>query len=361
MMNIHFLRPEMLLWGAGAMAFLALVLWYGFQLRLKARARYGEEHLVSRFNSPMTKFKEFSIIGAWVVAVGLLFAAIAGPIAPDAPVKVPNGMMQVVVVTDVSLSMAAEDYRPFMPPKDGLAPADVPGPYGTRLQVVKSVVTDEIMPAIAGNEIGVVNYMGKGWNVTDLTSDFSYVRRSLRMVKIDNAPGEGSDIGEGLKTAISIFEATPAPDKERVIVLFTDGGNTVKTDESLDQAAEALKKANIRVVIIAVGGDVALPIPEYDPRTGQQIGAAKDKKTGETVATALEMQGISKAEMKLGEKHIRYVPGQKLNIQWAVKFAGSHSEPNESDMYYYPLGASMFIIFALLLRGIIPARRRKTS
>jgi Ca-activated chloride channel family protein len=359
--GLHFLRPEAFLWMLAALV-LASMFWYG-KLRLdrKARKRYGEEHLVNRFTEPLWMLGQTTVLASWLVAIGLLFTAIAGPVLPDSPVRVKSGSLQVVILSDVSRSMAAEDYRDYMPSKNGVPAANVPGPYGTRLDMMKKVVGEEIMPAILGNEMGIATYMGNGWDACDLNDDFSYVRATLNsVVKIGNAPGGGSDYSEGLKEALILFKQTPAPDKQKIIVWFTDGGFTGNQVE-LAKVLEQVRLADIRVIIIGLGSENQVPIPVYDDSTGQQTGFIQ--KDGKTVTTAIDEGSINNLTTALNAEYHRLIPGTELGIKWASKLAGGPGkvEAHETEVFEYPLGASMLIVFVLLLRGLVPALRRRTT
>jgi Ca-activated chloride channel family protein len=362
--GLHFVRPEAFLWMIPALILGVAFWWLDMKLGQKARKEYGEERLVSRLTQPLRRLAEAAVLCGWLAFVALLFTAIAGPVSPDAPTKVSDGSLQVVFLTDVSRSMAAEDYRDNMPPVNGVAPSVVPGPYGTRLDMAKLIMFKQLLPALVGNQVGVATYMGEGWDVADLTNDFSYVRDSIdELVKILNAPGGGSDYSEGLKMALHIFAVTPDPGKDKVIVWFTDGGFTGKP-EDLPKVIDQVKEANVHVIIIGMGADSPAPIPVYDDETGQQTQNVQ--RDGKTVTTQIQeddttdkdghlVWGLKSLQENLGPntEYIRLVPGQDLGIHWASKLSGTHAEPHEADMFQYPLGAAMILVIILLTRGVV--------
>jgi hypothetical protein len=361
MYGLHFLRPDAFLLLLPIVPIVVFLWWSYMKLEQRARRAYGEERLISRFSEPLRRLGHGLVLSAWLGSMALLVAALAGPVLPDAPVRVTEGSLQVVNVIDVSTSMAAEDYRPFMPRKNGIEPNAVPGRYGTRLDMVKVVIGDHIMPAVAGNEIGIVTFMGEGWNLVDLTNDYTYIRDSMRVtLKIGNAPGGGSDYAEGLREALVLFEQTPAPNKQKVIVLFSDGGFTGK-QEVLNEMLEKVQKANIRVIIVGIGGDEPKEIPVYEPSTGQQIG--NEQRKGKTVTTQIDEAALTALRDRIdGAEYVRLVPGQDLKVNWASKLAPSdRTESHETEVYTYPLGAAMVLVFVLFLRGIMPARRRRSN
>ncbi len=287
----------------------------------------------------------------------LLVVSMAGPVLPDSPVKVTQGSLQVVVVADVSKSMAAEDYRDFMPPRNGVAPRAVPGPYGTRLEMVKKIIGDELMPALSGNQLGIVTFMGNGWDLVDLTDDYTYIRDSMRVsMKIGNAPGGGSDYAEGFKEALILFQQTPEKDKQKVIVLFSDGGFTGE-EKNLQETIGKLQEQNIRVIILGIGGDEPQAIPLYDDSTGQQVGNIQ--RDGKTVTTNIDDAALTALSGKMGGEYIRIVPASTWTLSGQANSLARKRKLTRRKSMSTRLAAGMLLVFGLFLRGIAPARTRR--
>jgi hypothetical protein len=175
-------------------------------------------------------------------------------------------------------------------------------------------------------------------------------------MKIGNAPGGGSDYAEGLKEALILFQQTPDKDKQKVVVLFSDGGFTGE-EKNLQETIQKLHEANVRVIILGIGGDEPQPIPVYDDNTGQQTGNVQ--RDGKTVTTNIDDAALNSLSQKMGAEYIRIVPGKNLEIKWASKLAGAHTEAHETDVFQYPLAVGMLLVFGLFLRGIAPATNRR--
>lgn len=355
--HISFLRPYLLLSLVAVVPVVATMLYLGYKARVESRLRYGEAKLVNRYSAIITKAFELTVGAAWLVALALLVVAAAGPTVQDAPSKVPSGTLQVVIVSDVSKSMAAEDYRAAMPPKDGLPPDQVPGSYGTRLQMAKQVIETQIMPAIIGNELGIATYCGNGFDQADLSDDFVALRWVLdNWVDIGNAPGGGSDYADGLDVALTIFDTNKAPDKEKVIVMFSDGGFT-GDPAHLAQVLEQIHRRGIRIIIVGVGSDSPTPIPVYNTATGQLTGNMQ--KDGKTVTTAIDEAALQGLASQTGGTYIRLTPGQNLDVKWASKLSGNKTEIHEKHVFQYPLGLAIVLFLGLFLRGAIQSRRSR--
>lgn len=351
MESIHLARPDVLMWLLAVVPATIAFWFFGFRMRKAARDRFGEERLVNRNTPALTLRSELLVLAGWLSVVGLLVFAAAGPVAPAAPTTAKSGTLQVIAVTDVSQSMRAEDYRSAMPPKNGLSPEMVPGPYGTRLDMVKIVIQKEVLPAVQGNEFEIVCYMGNSVAFPDFpTDDFQTLKWIFdNWVRIGNAPGGGSDYVEGLKEAVASFKRSPNQNMERVVVLFSDGGYT-GSQEELQKVIEEMKQLNIRLVIVGVGTPDNVPIPEYSP-SGELTGY---KKLKEGQSTALQEANLIALRDAVGDKaqYVLLGPDAKLNINWARTLAGSKTEQKDNPLDGYLVLTALTILLVLSLRGV---------
>ncbi len=355
METISFLRPFLLLALIGVIPLTCGALFLAYHARRNARKAYGEEHLVSRYSATPSTKTELGVALVWVVSLALLVVGAAGPIMPDAPNKVPAGCLRVVVVADVSKSMAAEDYRSAMSAVGGVPALEVAGPYGTRLDAAKRVIKDQIMPAITGNQLGIATYCGNGFDQADLTDDFASLRWVIdNWMNVGNAPGGGSDYAEGLSMALQIFDTAGDSNEQKVIVIFSDGGFT-GDQAALSNVLTEIKRRGIRVVIVGVGSDTPIPIPLYNPATGQMTGYMQDDKKV-TVTTAIEEDNLERLKAETNGTYIRLDPRQNLNVEWASQLTGSKVQTHEKHIFQYPLGLALVLLLGLFLRGAITRR-----
>lgn len=320
-----------------------------FARRWQAREQYGELRLVDIYSRPLRWREQVLALILWSGAISGLFVAAAGPTLPAAPVQVPRGSEQVVAVWDVSKSMLAEaEYRYFLTSET--SPPEGKGPFGSRIDMVRSVVIKQLMPALTGNELGVVTYSGNGWVQAEIMSDFASMRWVLdNWVKAGSAPGGGSDYAEGLKTAIALFkEAGPANGHERVIVLFSDGGFT-GTSEGLAEALQLLRDNNVRLIVVGVGDNSPVPLPVYNSH-GFRTGYVKDE-DGQIATAPLEEQNLIDLASRSEGTYIHLDPSSQLEVKWAPALAGSKLEEQRTDVYRFPLAAALLLLLAIFIRA----------
>lgn len=336
-----------------AIGFAASLWWAGYRARKAARASYGEARLIDRHSNPLNTRREFLNFCGYACALLFLGLAAAGPVVEGAPVSARAGAVEVVVVTDVSRSMASEEYRHFMPSRNGIEAAQVVGAYGSRLDFVKHTIESRIMPVLSNNRLGVVTYSGLGFTQAELTYDHNSLRWILRhWMPIGGAPGNGSDFASGLKEALELFSATTdngaAETRERVIVLFSDGGFTGASDD-LRQVISELERRQVRLVIVGVGSAEPSPIPQYD-QSGEMRGNLM--RDGQPVLTHFEEGPLLALRDSTNGEYIRMAPGDTLNIRWANMLAGERVEIGVRHLFAFPLSAALILLGLLQVRGI---------
>lgn len=374
MFGITFQTP-LFIGAAGILSLLAASFWWvGYRARIAARASYGEARLVDRHSSPLDLRTEVLYLSGYTASMLLLGLAAAGPVMQGSPLSVSAGTIDVVVVTDVSPSMASEEYRSFMPSRDGLEPSQVLGAYGSRLDFVKHTIEARIMSALSNNRLGIVTYSGLGFTQAELTHDHPLLRWILRhWMPIGGAPGNGSDFASGIREALTLF-GDEAPnsaaqtrergeelggnrgerrDRERVIVLFSDGGFTGSRND-LRQVVAELERRRVRLVIVGVGSDEPSPIPQYSP-LGELRGNLL--RNGQPVLTHFEEGPLLALRVVTNGEYIRMAPGDALDIRWANVLAGERVEMGVRHLFAFPLSAALFLLCLLQMRGIF----RKTE
>lgn len=349
--GLTFLHPELFVCGTVCMVAAVIMCASGYSLRKSMRAVYGEAKLIEAHSPPLSLRREVYLCSAWVLILACLCIAAAAPVVESGATRVAAGTVEVVVVSDVSRSMAAEEHRAFMPPREGVSADLVPGPYGSRLDYVKLNIVSHIMPALNGNRLGVVTYSGLGFIQSELTEDFSALRWILRhWMPIGGAPGDGSDFASGITQALSLFN--PDDSRTRVIVLFSDGGFT-GSEESMQQAVADLRRLNVRLIVVGVGGNQPAPIPQYS-RSGESLGYLQ--REGQTVLTAFEEPALERLRTLADAQYIRLAPGETLSIDWASELGGSRVEIGQRHLFVFPLLAALFIVFLLACLGLFNVR-----
>jgi hypothetical protein len=338
--------------------------WYS--LKKFQRAYANPQHSKNGKESMSLSGLLFKTAG-WSLATFLLFAALADPFEKNSAVSVPQGSLHVVGAFDVSLSMAAEDYRFSMPTPDGGPPV---GAWGSRLQKAKTEFTEQIFKVIPGNKVGLVTYTADGYPQAPLCEDYGtlrYILHDTGWMGILSAPGGGSDYVQGLRLSIHTLRRDFDKNKRNVIVIFSDGG--APTFEDPDETAHwqkefnetleelnALRTAcggNLSVVVVGVGGAQDQMIPIYHPRTGERFDwFPLDKE--EKAKTKIDESGLKDLAAKVGGQYVWLNTDEatKLPLDWATVIGGQKTVQGKLPLGSYPVLAAMAVVAALILRGL---------
>ena len=191
-------------------------------------------------------------LGGALVMAGfvLLILALA---RPQASVAVPRLEGTLMLTFDVSASMAATDVQP------------------SRLEVAKALAKEIVARRPQGVVIGVVAFSNAGMTVQAPTQDTGAVLTSIDRL----APTEGTSLADGIAATIDAIDAAGAPtpadyyssrspepteapaaaepgsDASTLIVLFSDGENTVEQDPAA--GARLAAGRGIRLLVMGMG------------------------------------------------------------------------------------------------------------
>ncbi len=277
---MFFLNQE-LLFQAPVAAILAGVLVFANWRRRKAmQAQFGDRDLISQTSKPLSSARYLARAAFAALATGLLFVALARPVIPNGTKTIAEGTVDVITVADVSRSMAALDYDGKVPPsavaKRLIEPTREFDNFGrpiarkeekedkdagTRLEMVRHILLDKLIAQLDGNYLGLVSYAGEAFPQAFLTKDASALRWVVdRGLTISSAPGEGSGMGKALELALAMFDADSPATHERVLILFSDGGNDDKQEKLVDFAQKA-KERGVKVIVVAMGNVMPSKIP----------------------------------------------------------------------------------------------------
>ncbi len=177
-----------------------------------------------------------------ILAFIFLIVALARPQSTSRGESVTTEGIDIVLATDISGSMLAEDFRP------------------NRIEAAKRVAMDFI-EGRPNDRIGLVVFAGESFTQCPLTIDHPVVVNLIKQVK-SGMIEDGTAIGSGLATAVSRLKDSKA--KSRVIILLTDGVNNRGSIDPMT-AAQIAQTFGIRVYTIGVGTIGMAPYPVQTP------------------------------------------------------------------------------------------------
>lgn len=227
--NLEFVSPERL-WVLLLLPL--LVLGYVLLLRRRNRSgmRFTNTTLLSRVVPKQSQWRRHLAVGLSLASLLALTVAWARPQGIE---MVPRERATIVMVIDVSRSMAAQDVSP------------------TRLDAAKAAAIEFVDAAPESFNIAVVSLSGRPAVMLPPTTDRAQARQAINGLK----PADSTAIGESIYTALSAFQLAPKGEDGSVapgsIVLLSDGTNTA--GRSPIQAATEAGDVKVPIYTIAYG------------------------------------------------------------------------------------------------------------
>lgn len=361
--GLRFENPHFIWWQSFAsfgfllllamIAVTAAIWWFWWRGRVEAVKSYGTPDLVQRWTALPGKLGAVLVLAGLVSVLVLGLTAATMPFKPLGAVSVPSGSIRVVGVFDATRSMSAEN-REDPPLYGGRSCTMVEGPCGRRIEIARLVLQNQIMPAIKGNQLGVVVFAGSPVTKSHLNDDFEPINTMLNTGWVDygTAMGEGTYVADALNAALKIFARNPAKSGESdVILLFTDGENH-SPKEDMEKAIDAARKAGVLVIVVGIGSTSPQYIPLYDGND-KPLYEKDGKRTyhrmanGKLAETARDDAAMIKLASDLGGRYVKVVPGEALKIDWPSSIGGSKVEIAKQYLYG-PMIAAMLVIIALI-------------
>jgi Ca-activated chloride channel family protein len=229
---MRFLHPEIAWW-------LVALLAVAFVARVAARRRLGVATTSPWVFERTYRASIVRCVPAAVILTGLLLVgcALLDPVLPFAETEVRSHGLDIVIALDLSSSMEEQMEAP---------------PSKTRLEATRDAIKTFVGRRV-DDRIGLVVFSDNAYVVSPLTFDHKYLVRYIDMVDNQILRGEGmTAIGEGLALSTDLLarQAVVPGRRNKVIVVFTDGENTIGRDPMA--ALSAADGAGIRVHLVGV-------------------------------------------------------------------------------------------------------------
>lgn len=178
-----------------------------------------------RFVMFLLKFSKYIILSALIIAMARPRTFTISQDRDD------TKGIDIMLSVDVSLSMLTKDLTP------------------DRITALKDIAVKFVQKR-PNDRIGLVTYSGEAFTKVPVTSDHQVVIDELQNLNLQELE-PGTAIGEGLSVAVNHLKNSKA--KSKIIILMTDGVNTIDNAMPPPIAAELAKNNNIKVYTIGIG------------------------------------------------------------------------------------------------------------
>ncbi|WP_136796078.1 VWA domain-containing protein [Desulfosediminicola ganghwensis] len=317
-------------------AFLAIALHKMQKRRLESLEQFASAQLLGRLTRHISPGRRKLKNSLLVLAVFLLFVALARPQYGFKWVEVKRKGIDILFALDTSKSMLAEDTRP------------------NRLQRAKFGILDFI-DKLEGDRIGLMPFAGSSYLMCPLTLDYDSFSASLGTLSTDIIPLGGTNLSEVIRSAERVLSNDS---NHKVLVLITDGEDLEgKVIEAAQKAGE--KGMTIYTVGVGTADGELIPLP------GPQGGFVKDADSKFVTSrldesTLREIAGATGgiyAPLGRGGEGLETIYQQKLQLIPKEELAERrHKVPVER--FSWPLVAAIML---LIIDYLIPERKGNGS
>lgn len=225
-----------------------------------------------KLNSQPVRTGKLSSLLFWLVWI-LLVTALARPEYLTPPQHIQKPMRDVVLILDVSGSMAKND---------------VPGGT-TRLQAVQDSVR-KFVAARQSDRIGLVIFASQAWPFAPVSEDKQALQTRINQL----APGmigQQTAIGDALGVGVKLLDSTADKDASKLAILLTDGNDTA-SQLAPPLAAQLAAAHHVQVHTIAFGDVNSTGDDKVDLALMQNIAAITGGKSWTAANTGAALDSV---------------------------------------------------------------------
>lgn len=227
--------------------------------------------------------------------------------------------IDIMLSVDVSLSMLAKDLEP------------------DRLTALKDIAKKFVVQR-PGDRIGLVTYSGEAFTKVPVTSDHAVVIDELDQLNpLELQPGTA--IGEGLSVAVTHLRNSKA--KSKIIILMTDGVNTIENAMPTQVGAELARSSGIKVYSIGIGTNGYALMPTQTDIFGDLVFTEAEVKIDEPV--------LREIAQTTGGKYFRATSNESLQEIYDEINQLEKSDLKTTKLYNYKEYFRTFLWIALFV------------
>lgn len=319
-----------------------LIAWLAYSGQRSMINAWGSPDNATAYGAPLSRrrFVAKGIIASLALAAGL--SALTRPAIQSKHVEFQAGTVDVVVLLDVSRSMAARDCQGV-----------------SRMKTARTIIKEEIAPSMQHNQIGIIAYAGRATPVVFLTEQLETVYwLTDNELKISSAPGQGSAMGQAFELAFKFFDHDSGKGRRKMIIMLSDGGTD--DDTNLAKIAEGCQKRDVSLIIAGLGtpAPAMIPVAELSPEERRLYQEEFLKIENKTAWTSLEEGTLNQLARSIDKA--TYVP---VTAPSEFKFKPLASELNpteragQKEVYFYPC----LVFFLLICLTPLATRRGRPS
>ena len=265
----------------------------------------------------------------WIDALAwlLLVTAIAQPLWIGDPLELSLSGRDLMLAVDLSGSMQTEDF-------------EIHGTQMDRLDAIKQIA-GQFIERRAGDRLGLILFGSQAYLQTPLTFDRKTVNAMLQESAIGLAGAETA-IGDAIGLAVK--QLVQHPQKNRVLILLTDGVNDAGAVDPI-KAAELAAKEGLTIYTIGIGADEMVVPSLFGNR---KVNPSSD----------LDEKSLTEIAKVTGGRYFRARDTEQLDQIYAILDKlqpvdrDQHTFRPRKSLFYWPLSIGLLLAGLLLFSNV---------
>ena len=316
---------------------LAVIRFITSRRQKKRLRKFGDPKLLRELMPDLSRWRPS--VKFWLLegALALLILMLARPQMGTRISHEKRTGIETIICLDISNSMRAEDVTP------------------SRLDRAKMMV-ENLVDHFTDDKIGLIVFAGDAFVQLPITSDYVSAKMFLSNIDPSMIATQGTDVARAVEMATHSF--TQEKGIGKAIIVITDGEDH---EGGAVEAAEAAKKAGMRVYMLGIGSAKGAPIPipgtsDYmTDNTGQTVMSALNEDMCKQIAAAgggayIHVENNSRAQDLLDEELDKL---SKKETQTTI-----YSDYDEQFQAFAILALLLLIIEVCLLESKNPLMKR---
>lgn len=261
-----------------------MVFWIYRRRQSILRSRFADESMMRKISVEASVKRINYKFYIFLCAVILILVALARPQFGSKLREQSSNGVEVIIATDVSNSMLAEDFKP------------------NRLERTKSAIM-QLLSQLKDHRIGLIVFAGDAFVQLPVTSDFMAARGFVNGISPSMVPVPGTSLSSAIDLASRSYSSSS--DKSRVLILVTDGES--HDDDPLAAAKQAYENG-ITIYTIGIGTPQGAPLSIGGQMVKDENGDIVVSKLNEEILQQIAKQGnglyVRASESQLGLQDI---------------------------------------------------------
>ena len=260
-------------------------------------------------------------------ALFMMIIALARPVLPKGEIKAAAQSIDLLVALDISKSMLATDR------------------YPNRLTFAKKKIY-ELLEKFDEARVGVIAFADDGFIVAPLTEDTNTLRFLIDNLNTNALSTNGTNLLVPILKAREFLRE----DDQKILIIFTDGGD----QEDFTKEIAAAKEAGVAVYIYAVGSHTGTPIPWHGENIKDAGGNIVITRLNDRIKSLAIETGGAYIEGGYTDKSIEMMIDD-IKRKFNMHRLKSRKIQDFEELFYYPL--TLAVLFMLMAFGSLPKPR----